>query len=35
VANRSDLSVEEDPVFAPLVRDLARSGVRLRFASIP
>jgi zinc carboxypeptidase len=35
VANRRDLSVEEDPVFAPLVRDLVRSGVRLKFASIP
>ncbi|HXJ62485.1 MAG TPA: M14 family zinc carboxypeptidase [Actinomycetota bacterium] len=35
VANRRDLSVEEHPFFAPLVRDLTRSGVDLRFASIP
>ncbi len=35
VANRRDLSVEEHPFFARLVRDLARSGVDVRFASIP
>jgi hypothetical protein len=35
VANRRDLSFEEHPFFAPLVRDLTRSGVDLRFASIP
>jgi hypothetical protein len=35
VANRRDLSAEEHPFFAPLVRDLTRSGVDLRFASIP
>jgi hypothetical protein len=35
VANRRNLSVEEHPFFAPLVRDLGRSGVDVRFASIP
>jgi hypothetical protein len=35
VANRRDLSVEEHPFFAPLIRDLARSGVNVSFASIP
>jgi hypothetical protein len=35
VANRRDLSVEEHPFFAPLLRDLVRSGVDVRFASIP
>jgi hypothetical protein len=35
VANRRDLSVEEHPFFASLVRSLLRSGVALRFASIP
>jgi hypothetical protein len=35
VANMRDLSAEEHPFFAPLVRDLHRSEVGLRFASIP
>jgi hypothetical protein len=35
VANRRDLSIEEHPFFVPLLRDLARSGVRVSFASIP
>ena len=35
VANRRNLSVEEHPFFAPLVRQLGRSGVDVRFASIP
>jgi hypothetical protein len=35
IANRRDLSIEEHPFFAPLLRDLAATGVHVRFASIP
>jgi hypothetical protein len=35
VANRADLSAEEDPSFALILGDLDKAGVVLRAASAP